>query len=63
MVLVLLHVVPVVLSINVKTLRVKLLFLDGASIEPENNLGLERLQYPSLFLSINSKNRTKITYI
>ena len=49
MVLVLLHVAPVDLSINVKTLRVRLLFLDGASIEPENNLGLERLQFPSLF--------------
>ena len=49
MVLVLLHVAPVDLSINVKTLRIRLLFLDGASIEPENNLGLERLQFPSLF--------------
>ena len=52
--LVLLHVAPVDLSVNVKTLRIRLLFLDGASIEPENNLDLEHLQYSSLFSSINT---------
>ena len=50
--------------LDVKTLRVRLLFLDGASIEPENNLSLERLQYPSLFSSINTtKNGQNLVYI
>ena len=52
------------LSVNVKTLRIRLLFLDGASIEPENNLDLERLQYSSLFSSINTiKNGQNLIHI